>query len=224
MRVLVVEDDDKIGSFVAEGLQQAEFQVDRADSGTDGLSRATSGEYDTAIVDLMLPGMGGLEMIAELRDRKIATPVIVLSAKRSVEDRVRCLEAGADDYVPKPFAFPELLARVHALIRRTHASLEPTRLEGGGVMIDLLTREVRREGRKIDLQPREFALLEQLVRHSGKVLSKTFLIEHLWDYSFDPQTNVVDVLVCRLRTKVDKDFDRKLIHTLRGAGYVFRPS
>jgi two-component system OmpR family response regulator len=224
MRVLVVEDDDKIASFVAEGLQQADFEVDRASCGTDGLSRVSSGEYDTAIVDLMLPGMGGLEMISELRERKIATPVIVLSAKRSVEDRVRCLEAGADDYVPKPFALPELLARVNALIRRTNASLEPTRLEGGGVTIDLLTREVRREGRKIDLQPREFALLEQLVRHSGKVLSKTFLIEQLWDYSFDPQTNVVDVLVCRLRTKVDKDFDRKLIHTLRGAGYVFRPS
>jgi DNA-binding response OmpR family regulator len=224
MRVLVVEDDEKIASFVAEGLQEAEFQVDRAGSGTDGLSRAAIGRYDTAIVDLRLPGMGGLELIASLRDQKITTPVIVLSAKRSVEDRVRCLEAGADDYVAKPFAFPELLARVHALIRRSSASSEPTKLEAGGVTIDLLTREVKREGRRVDLQPREFALLEQLVRHSGKVLSKHFLIEHLWDYSFDPQTNVVDVLVCRLRTKMDKGFDRKLIHTLRGAGYVLKPS
>lgn len=222
MRILVVEDDPKIASFLTNGFHEAGFAVDSCASGEDGLHCAQDREYDAAIVDLMLPGLDGLSLIEQLRARKVHTPVIVLSAKRAVDDRVQCLERGADDYVGKPFAFSELLARTHAIMRRARGTAEPSVLEAADVTLNRLTREVTRNGKKIDLQPREFALLEHLMRNQGKALSKTFLLERLWDYSFDPQTNVVDVLVCRLRNKIDKDFDQKLIHTLRGVGYAFR--
>ncbi len=196
--------------------------MDRTESGEDGLVLAMTTDYDAAIVDLMLPGLDGLSLIERLREEKISFPIIVLSAKRALDDRVKCLQRGADDYVGKPFAFSELLARLQAVLRRVRGAAEPTRLEVGDMLLDRLSREVRRAGKRIDLQPREFALLEQLMRNTGKVLSKTFLLERLWDYSFDPQTNVVDVLVCRLRNKVDKEFSSKMIHTLRGVGYVLR--
>ncbi|MDB6154505.1 MAG: OmpR family two-component response regulator [Chthoniobacteraceae bacterium] len=222
MRMLVVEDDPKISSFLAKGFQECGFTVDQTVSGEDALIMATTREYDAAIVDLMLPGLDGLSLIERLRAEKISFPIIVLSAKRALDDRVLCLQRGADDYVGKPFAFSELLARTQAVLRRARGGAEPTRVEIAGMTLDRLTREVTRGGKKIELQPREFALLENLMRNAGKVLSKTFLLERLWDYSFDPQTNVVDVLVCRLRNKIDKDFSIKLIQTMRGVGYVLR--
>jgi DNA-binding response OmpR family regulator len=207
MRVLVVEDDDKIASFVANGLRQAGFAVDSAANGADGLHFASFRTYDAAVVDVMLPELDGLSLIDRMRKQKVTTPVIILSAKRSVDDRVRGLQAGGDDYLTKPFAFSELLARVHALIRRSSASVaEPTRLSVGDLSIDLLTREVWRADEAIPLHVREFALLEYLMRNAGRVVSKTMILEHVWDYRFDPQTNVVDVLVCRLRGKIDRNF------------------
>ncbi len=170
----------------------------------------------------MLPKLDGLSLIEELRRRKINTPVIILSAKRSVDDRVKGLQTGGDDYLTKPFAFSELLARVQALIRRANNTPESTRLSVGDISIDLLTREVTRGGKKIDVKPREFSLLEYLMRNAGRVVSKTLIMEHVYDYSFDPQTNVVDVLVCRLRDKIDRHFDQKMIHTVRGMGYVLK--
>jgi len=224
MRVLVVEDDQKIAAFVVKGLKQAGFAVDHAADGEDGLYLATSEPYDVAVIDIMLPKLDGLSLVEQLRRQAINTPVIILSAKHSVDDRVKGLQTGSDDYLTKPFAFSELLARVQALIRRATNVMEPTRLTAGDVSLDLLTREVLRGGKKIDLQPREFALLEYLIRHAGRILSKSMILEHVWGYGFDPQTNVVDVLVCRLRNKVDRDFKRKLIHTHRGVGYVFKVS
>jgi two-component system, OmpR family, response regulator len=222
MRILVVEDDKKIASFVIRGMQEAGFAVDHAEDGEDALHLALSESYDAAIIDVMLPKLDGLSIIERMRQRKILTPVIVLSAKRSVDDRVRGLQTGGDDYLIKPFSFSELLARVHALIRRANHETEPTRLLLGELSVDLLSREVTRAGKKIDLQPREFSLLEYLMRNGGRVVSKTMIIEHVWGYSFDPQTNVVDVLVSRLRNKVDRDFENKLIHTHRGVGYVLK--
>ena len=222
MRILIVEDDYKIGSFVVKGLKEAGFAVDRAAGGEDGLHLALSGAYDAAVIDIMLPVRDGLSLIAELRKRKINTPVIILSAKRSVDERVRGLQAGGDDYLTKPFAFSELLARVQALIRRASGALEPTSLTAGDLSVDLLKREIVRANRKIELQPREFALLEYLMRNAGRVVSKTMILEHIWDYSFDPQTNVVDVLVCRLRNKIDKGGAGSMIQTIRGAGYVLK--
>lgn len=222
MRTLVVEDDKKIASFLAKGLQEAGYAVDHCASGEEGLALAQTVTYDAAIIDLMLPGLDGLRMIQKLRSLNLCFPIIVLSAKRAIDDRVNCLQSGADDYVGKPFAFSELLARLQAVLRRIGGTPEATKLEAADVALDRLTREVTRSGIRIELQSREFSLLEHLMRNSGKALSKTFLLERLWDYSFDPQTNVVDVLVCRLRNKIDKDFDKKLIHTLRGVGYVFR--
>jgi DNA-binding response OmpR family regulator len=224
MRMLVVEDDPKIASFLVKGFQESGFAVDQTAQGEEALSLASTVDYDLAVVDLMLPGLDGLSLIKQLRADKIELPIIVLSAKRALDDRVLCLQHGADDYVSKPFAFSELLARAQAILRRARGTPEPSRLEAADVILDRLTREVTRSGRKIELQPREFALLEHLMRNSGRALSKTYLLERLWDYSFDPQTNVVDVLVCRLRNKIDKDFPEKLIHTLRGVGYVLRPS
>ncbi len=226
MRVLVVEDDDKIAMFVRNGLRQAGFMTDRTASGADGLQMALTTSYDAAVIDLMLPELDGLSLIEALRRQKITTPVIILSAKRSVDDRVRGLQAGGDDYMVKPFAFSELLARVQALLRRaapTQAA-EPTRLALGELSMNLLSREVIRAGEKLDLQAREFALLEYLMRNAGRVVSKTMIMEHVWEYGFDPQTNVVDVLVCRLRNKVDKNFAGKMIHTIRGVGYVLKES
>jgi len=224
MRVLFVEDDRKIVSFVKKGLEQAGFAVDHAGNGEDGLHLAINEPYDAAIIDIMLPKLDGLELITELRRHKKGLPVIILSAKHSVADRVRGLQIGSDDYLVKPFAFSELLARVQALIRRTSVADHPTRLVVEDLSLDLLTREVVRAGEPIDLQPREFALLEYLLRHRGQVVSKTMILEHVWDYHFDPQTNVVDVLICRLRNKVDRDYEKKMIHTVRGIGYVLKAS
>jgi two-component system OmpR family response regulator len=224
MRILVVEDDKKIASFVVKGLKEAGFAVDHADNGDDGLQLALKKLYDSAVIDLMLPKLDGLSIIERLRAQKILTPVLILSAKRSVDDRVKGLQSGGDDYLTKPFSFTELLARVYALIRRASRESEPTRLEAGDLSMDLLKREVMRGGTKLDLQPREFALLEYLMRSGGRVVSKTMIIEHVWGYDFDPLTNIVDVLVSRLRNKVDRDFEKKLIQTHRGVGYALRIS
>jgi two-component system OmpR family response regulator len=221
MRILVVEDDPKIGSFVANGLKQSGFAVDHAKDGDEGLVRAQTISYDAAVVDLMLPKLDGLQLIQRLRADRIRIPVLILSAKASVDDRVRGLGAGGDDYLTKPFAFSELLARIQALIRRATQSPEPTRLVAGDLTLDLLSREVQRGGERIELQPREFALLEYLMRNTSRAVTKTMILEHIFDYSFDPQTNVVDVLVHRLRSKVDRD--KAIIHTIRGVGYVLRP-
>jgi len=221
MRILVVEDDSKIASFVVNGLKQSGFAVDRCSDGEDGLIRAQTVAYDAAVVDVMLPKLDGLKLVQSLRTDGRKTPVLLLSAKASVEDRVRGLQAGGDDYLTKPFAFSELLARVQALIRRSSQSPEPTRLTVGDLSLDLLTREVKRGGEKIELQPREFALLEYLMRHPNRPVTKTMILEHIFDYSFDPQTNVVDVLMHRLRSKLDKG--KAMLHTIRGVGYVLRP-
>jgi two-component system OmpR family response regulator len=222
MRILLVEDDLKIASFILKGLKEAGFASDHATDGEEGLYMALTEPYDAAIIDIMLPKLDGLTLIEELRRKRINTPVIILSAKRSIDDRVKGLQKGGDDYLTKPFSFSELLARVQALIRRASRTSEPTALRVGDLSMDLLAREVSRTGTRIELQPREFALLEYLMRNVGRVVSKTMILEHVWDYNFDPQTNVVDVLVCRLRNKVDHDFDVKMIHTIRGVGYVLK--
>ena len=222
MRILVVEDDPAIASFVVKGLREAGFAVDDATSGGTALEMASRESYDLLIVDLMLPGMDGLALIEELRRRRITVPVLILSAKRSVDDRVRGLQAGGDDYLTKPFAFEELLARVQALIRRATGAVEPTRLAVGELSLDLITRKAERAGRALDLRPREYALLEYLMRNAERVVSKAMILSHVFDYSFDPRTNVVDVLVHRLRDKVDKGFPAPMIHTVRGMGYVLR--
>ena len=224
MRILVIEDDKKIASFIINGLKQAGFAVDVAYDGEDGLNLSLTEPYDTVVIDIMLPKLDGLSVIEELRSNNINTPVIILSAKRSVDDRVKGLETGGDDYLTKPFSFSELLARIYALLRRSSGAAESTKLKVGTLSMDLLNREVLRDEKKINLQPREFALLEYLMRNADRVLSKTLIMEHVYDYNFDPQTNVVDVLVCRLRNKVDKDFEEKMIHTIRGVGYVLKKS
>jgi len=222
MRILVAEDDTVIADFVAQGLREAGFVVDVAATGPEGLQKALTGGHDAAVIDVMLPGLDGLALIEELRARKVTTPVLILSARHTVDDRVKGLQAGGDDYLTKPFAFAELLARVQALLRRAGGTAEPTRLVLGDLSLDLLSRRVERAGKSLDLRPREFALLEYLMRHPGRVLSKTMILSHVWGYSFDPGTNVVDVLVSRLRDKVDEGFAPKLIHTVRGAGYVLK--
>lgn len=222
MRVLVAEDDPKIASFVVRGLKESGFAADHAADGEAALDLATTTSFDAAVVDVMLPRLDGLSLVRRLRKQGWTTPVIILSARAAVENRVQGLQAGADDYLTKPFAFSELLARVQALIRRATQTAEPTRLEAADLRLDLLTREATRAGQKIELQPREFQLLEYLLRHAGRVVTKTMILEHVWDFNFDPQTNVVDVLVSRLRAKVDRDFPMKLIHTIRGVGYVLR--
>ena len=221
MRVLVVEDDAKIASFVTRGLKQAGYAVDHASDGEAGLALAESTDYDAAIIDVMLPKLDGISLVRRLRLSRRLTPILFLSAKSSVDDRVRGLQSGGDDYLTKPFAFSELLARVHALIRRANSSPEATKLVAGDVTLDLVTREVTCGGRPVDLQPREFSLLAFLLRHAGRPVSKTMILEHVWDYSFDPQTNVVDVVMSRLRAKIDADHER--IETIRSVGYVFRP-
>ena len=222
MRILVAEDDAVIAGFVAQGLREAGFAVDVAATGPDGLQKASQGGYDAAVIDVMLPGLDGLALIEQLRMRRVQTPVLILSARHTVDDRVKGLQAGGDDYLTKPFAFAELLARIQALLRRAGGTPEPTRLVVGDLSLDLLSRKVERAGQALDLRPREFALLEYLMRHPGRVLSKTMILSHVWGYSFDPGTNVVDVLVSRLRDKVDDGFASKLIHTVRGAGYVLK--
>ena len=220
MRILVVEDDKKIASFVTKGLKQSGYAVDHCPDGAEALALAGQIAYDAAVVDIMLPELDGLSLVHRWRTEGVKVPVIFLSAKTSVDDRVRGLQAGGDDYLTKPFAFSELLARVQALIRRATRTDEPTSLRVGELRMDLLTRAVSRAGQKIELQPREFALLEYLMRNSGRTLTKTMILEHVYDYSFDPQTNVVDVLVHRLRAKIDPD--HTLLHTLRGVGYVLK--
>lgn len=222
VRILVVEDDPKIASFVVKGLKQSGFAVDHAAEGQQGLDLALSTTYDAVVADVMLPKVDGLALVQRLRAAGGRAPVLFLSARATVDDRVRGLQAGGDDYLTKPFAFSELLARVQALIRRATQATEATSLSVGDVNLNLLTREVTRGGERIELQPREFSLLEYLMRHAGRTVTKTMLLEHVWDYSFDPQTNVVDVLVHRLRAKVDPD--RRRLHTIRGVGYVFRPA
>jgi two-component system OmpR family response regulator len=225
MRALLVEDDQTIADFVGRGLREAGFAVDHAADGEEGLrlAGAGDGDYDVAIVDVMLPTLDGLSLIRELRRRHVTTPVLILSARHTVDDRVVGLEAGGDDYLVKPFAFTELLARVQALIRRATAAPASTHLTVGDLTLDLRTRRAVRAGREIEpLRPREFALLEYLMRNAGRVVSKTMILAHVWDYSFDPGTNVVDVLVHRVREKVDKGFERKMIHTVRGMGYVLQ--
>jgi two-component system OmpR family response regulator len=221
MRVLVVEDDAKIASFVTRGLKQAGYAVDHASDGEAGLALAESTDYDAAIIDVMLPKLDGISLVRRLRLSRRLTPILFLSAKSSVDDRVRGLQSGGDDYLTKPFAFSELLARVHALIRRASSSPEATKLVAGDVTLDLVTREVTCGGKPVDLQPREFSLLAFLLRHAGRPVSKTMILEHVWDYSFDPQTNVVDVVMSRLRARIDSDHER--IETIRSVGYVFRP-
>jgi heavy metal response regulator len=222
MHVVLIEDDEKIGGFVSQGLKQEGHVVSWARTGDEGLALALEAGADMAIVDVMLPGKDGLTIIRALREKKSAIPVIVLSARADVDDRVRGLEAGADDYLTKPFSFAELIARVGALMRRASPRAEALRLELGDLTLDVVARRAQRAGRTIDLQAKEFVLLEYLMRNPGRVLSKTMILQHVWDYHFDPQTNVVDVLVSRLRSKVDKEFPQKLIHTIRGVGYVLR--
>ena len=222
MRVLVAEDDRVIADFVSQGLREAGYAVDVASTGTDALRKALDGSYDAAVIDVMLPELDGLSVIEQLRAKRKQTPVLILSARYTVDDRVKGLQAGGDDYLTKPFAFAELLARLQALLRRAGGATEPTRLVVGDLTLDLLSRKVERGGKVIELRPREFALLEYLMRHPGRVLSKTMILSHVWGYSFDPGTNVVDVLVSRLRDQVDEGFDTKMIHTVRGAGYVLK--
>jgi two-component system, OmpR family, response regulator len=223
MRVLIVEDEPTIADFVEKGLSEAGFAVDTAADGERGLELARQGAYDVAIIDVMLPKLDGLSLIDRMRARGVRTPVLILSARRTVDDRVRGLQAGGDDYLTKPFAFAELIARVQALIRRSTGATEPTRLTAGDLSIDLLTRRTERAGTTLDLRPREFALLEYLMRNQGRVISKTMILSHVWGYNFNPGTNVVDVLVSRLREKIDKGFETKLLHTVRGVGYVLEP-
>jgi DNA-binding response OmpR family regulator len=222
MRMLLIEDDRDIASFIRSGFMEAGFTVDEAFNGMDGLQMGTTESYDIAIIDLMLPDLDGLDIITKLRSEDISTPVLILSAKRNVDDRIKGLQKGGDDYLTKPFVFAELLARVQALLRRSPSPVEDTQLICGQLCMDLLKRQAYRDDQKLDLQPREFSLLELLLRNKEQVVSKTMILSHIWGYHFDPQTNVVDVLVSRLRSKVDKDFATKYIHTIRGVGYVLK--
>ncbi len=222
MRILLVEDDQKIASFIIKGLKAEGFAVDHEGNGEDGLHLALTEPYDAAIIDIMLPRMDGLKLIENMRRERLKTPVIILSAKGEVDDRVKGLQIGADDYLTKPFAFSELLARLQALIRRSSDVSEPTKLAVADISMNLITRDVVRAGKKIDLQPLEFSLLEYLLRNAGRVVSKTMIMEHVWDYYFDPQTNVVESRIYKLREKIDKEFPTRLIHTVRGVGYVLK--
>jgi two-component system OmpR family response regulator len=223
MRILVVEDDKDVAGFVVKGLREASHVVEHTANGRDGLFLAASEQFDAIVLDRMLPGgVDGLRLLETLRSQGNATPVMFLSALAQVDDRVRGLKAGGDDYMTKPFAFAELLARVEALTRRGKGEGPATKLAVGDLEMDLLSRSVKRAGQKVDLQPREFRLLEYLMRHAGQVVTRTMLLEGVWDYHFDPQTNVIDVHVSRLRQKVDKPFAAPLIHTVRNAGYMLR--
>jgi two-component system OmpR family response regulator len=222
MRILIIEDDREAASYLVKALREAGHVADHAADGLDGYAMAQGGEYDVLVVDRMLPKLDGLSLVRSLREQKIETPVLILSALGQVDDRVRGLRAGGDDYVAKPYAFSELLARVEALGRRTSAPTAITKLQVGDLEMDLLARKVKRAGRQIDLLPREFRLLEYLMRHEGNVVTRTMLLENVWDYHFDPQTNVIDVHVARLRQKIDREFPTPMIHTVRGAGYCLR--
>lgn len=222
MNILVIEDDKKILSFIKKGFEESGFRVDTCINGKDGLYQLQNESYDAAVIDIMLPGLDGLSILKEIRKQGIATPALILSAKQSVNDRVEGLRAGGDDYLIKPFAFAELLERVRALLRRSSNYTEVTKLSCGEINIDVLKREVSRNGKPVDLQPKEYALLVYMLENKDIVLSKTLIMEKIWDINFDPQTNVVDVLVCRLRDKIDKPFETKYIQTIRGVGYVFK--
>ncbi|MCF6246984.1 MAG: response regulator transcription factor [Desulfobacula sp.] len=222
MRVLVIEDDVKIAEFIQKGLKSSGFAVDTEFDGEKGLRMAFQENYDTIIVDIMLPKLDGIALIQQIRDNKNNTPVIILSARDRVDDRVKGLQAGADDYLTKPFAFSELLARIQALIRRSGNITDPTSVTYADLCMDLIKRQVKRNETIIELQPLEFSLLEYLLRNKERVVSKTMIMEHVWDYNFDPMTNVVEARICRLRDKLDKDFEPRLIHTVRGAGYVLK--
>ena len=224
MRILLIEDDKDVAGFVVKGLREAGHVAEHVDNGRDGLFTAASEQFDAIILDRMLPGgIDGLRVLETLRGQDNHTPVLFLSAMAQVDDRVRGLKAGGDDYLTKPFAFSELLARVEALARRGRSAGPETKLMVGDLEMDLLSRSVRRQGQKIDLQPREFRLLEYLMRHASQVVTRTMLLEGVWDYHFDPQTNVIDVHVSRLRQKIDKPFETPMIHTVRSAGYMIRP-
>jgi two-component system OmpR family response regulator len=224
MRILVVEDDRDVAGFVVKGLREAGHVVEHAENGRDGLFMAASEAFDAIVLDRMLPGgVDGLRLLETLRAQKNATPVLFLSALAQVDERVKGLKAGGDDYLTKPFAFSELLARVEALARRVRNEGPATKLVAGDLELDLLSRGVKRAGQKIDLQPREFRLLEYLMRHTGQVVTRTMLLEGVWDYHFDPQTNVIDVHISRLRQKIDKPFSSPMLHTVRNAGYMLRP-
>ena len=220
MRILLVEDDKLTADFILQGLQQAGFSTCHASDGESGLFKAKTEQFDLAVIDIMLPKRDGISVIEAMRAARIGIPVIVLSARGSVDDKVRGLRAGGDDYLVKPFSFTELLARIQAQLRRSAPFSEPTVLTVADLSIDLLSRKVTRAGIRIDLQPREFALLEYLMRNTGRVVSKTMIMEHVWEYNFDPQSNIVEARMYRLRDKIDKPFDRELIHTIRGVGYV----
>ena len=223
MRILLVEDDPTVSGFVCKGLREAGHIVERADNGKDGLFLAVSEAFDAIVLDRMLPGgIDGLRILEMLRSQNNTTPVLLLSALTEVEERVAGLKAGGDDYLTKPFAFSELLARIEALNRRGRSDAPQTKLVVGDLEMDLLSRFVRRATQKIELQPREFRLLEYLMRHAGQVVTRTMLLEGVWDYHFDPQTNVIDVHVSRLRHKIDKPFPTPMIHTVRNAGYMLR--
>ncbi|MGB0908932.1 MAG: winged helix-turn-helix domain-containing protein [Nitrospirales bacterium] len=222
MRILLIEDDRVIADFIQKGMKEAGFMIDHVDDGVRGLDSLLYDSYDLAILDLMLPRLDGLSVIDQLRKQKRTLPILILSAKRSVDERVDGLRHGGDDYLTKPFSFSELLARVDSLLRRSQKIAEPSSLSFQDLSIDLLARTARRSGKKIDLQPKEFALLEYLLRNVGNVVSKTMIMERVWDYNFDPGTNVVEARISKLREKVDKDFQKPLIHTVRGLGYVLR--
>lgn len=222
MKILLIEDDQVIASFIEKGMKEAGFAIDHMSDGQMGLSSAINNTYDIAIIDLMLPKLDGLSIIGRIREKKINLPIIILSAKRSVDDRINGLQHGSDDYLTKPFSFSELLARVEALLRRSNNAVEPTSLTINDLSLDLLARTVIRDNKKIDLQPKEFALLEYLIRHTGHVVSKTMIMERVWNYDFDPGTNVVEARISKLREKVDKGFTTPLIHTVRGLGYILK--
>lgn len=224
MKILLIEDDLVIADFIKKGMTEAGFSVEHTDNGRTGLGFALDGGWDLAIIDLMLPQLDGLSIINRIRARKINLPIIILSAKRSVDDRIQGLQLGSDDYLTKPFSFSELLARVEALLRRASHVSEPSSLSFHDLTLDLLARTVTRNDKRIVLQPKEFALLEYLVRNRGRVVSKTMIMERVWNYDFDPGTNVVEARISKLREKIDKDFELPLIHTVRGLGYVLRTS
>jgi DNA-binding response OmpR family regulator len=221
MRILVVEDEEKVASFIKKGLEQSAYTVDWAPTGEEGLELARANEYHAIVLDIMLPGKDGLQIVRELRERGSATPVLALTARATLEDRIAGLDSGCDDYLPKPFAFDELLARLRALLRRSSSQRSP-KMEYGGIVIDPVKRLVERDGRKVELTNKEYALLEMLMRHPGQVFTRTALMESVWGYDFDNASNVLEVYMNFLRKKIDQGFGKKLLHTVRGVGYVLR--